>query len=299
MLQRNRFILNQTLDTVAADGLEYFTVHGKHFLMVANRFYNKRNSVYVLYRWETGTFKEIQRITPFNGFQNGMHFFTINTRNFMSFANYGSNQVSIYEWKNETFGNKTQNISIKSPTKCSTFTINTITYIACGSSVQSSATTVLKWSGNRFQLHHNLPSMYVEGHLHSFKANSIDYLAIANYCKAERNNFVFDIDSYIYRWNGNVFVLHQSIPTHGALDCDSFMTSDGEVFLIVANSQTNSGAKFNVKSAVYNMANNKFNLYQQLPTAQAVNVHAFRHKGKQYLAVVSHIGGKSAVYIWK
>ena len=87
-------------------------LHGKHFLMVANRFYNKRNSVYVLYRWETGTFKEIQRITPFNGFQNSMHFFTINTRNFMSFANYGSNQVSIYEWKNETFGNKTQNISI-------------------------------------------------------------------------------------------------------------------------------------------------------------------------------------------
>ena len=102
--------------------------------------------------------------------------------------------------------------------------------------------------------------MYVVGHLHSFKANGIDYPAIANYCKAERNNFVFDIDSYIYRWNGNVFVLHQSIPTHGALDCDSFMISDGEVFLVVASSQTNSGAKFNVKSAVFNMANNKFNL---------------------------------------
>ena len=60
---------------------------------------------------------------------------------------------------------------------------------------------------------------------------------------------------------------------------------------------------YKVKSAVYKMADNKFNLYQQLPTTGAEYVHAFTHKGKQYLAVVKNYGGKShkvdsPVYIW-
>ena len=41
------------------------------------------------------------------------------------------------------------------------------------------------------------------------------------------------------------------------------------------------------------MADNKFNLYQQLPTTGAEYVHAFTHKGKQYLAVVNNYDGKS------
>ena len=35
------------------------------------------------------------------------------------------------------------------------------------------------------------------------------------------------------------------------------------------------------------MADNKFNLYQQLTSTGAEYVHAFSHKGRQYLAVVN------------
>ena len=74
------------------------------------------------------------------------------------------------------------------------------------------------------------------------------------------------------------------------------------MFLVVANSYTEKGAGFNVKSAVYKMADNKFSLYQQLPSAGAYYVHAFTHKGEQYLAVVNNHDGRrfnidSPVYI--
>ena len=52
------------------------------------------------------------------------------------------------------------------------------------------------------------------------------------------------------------------------------------------------------------MVDNKFNLYQQLPAAGANRVHAFTHKGKQYLAVVSTRNDvyeppkDSPVYVW-
>ena len=139
VLQQNKFKLNQTINSYGALDVEYFTIHGEHFLVAAG----------VLYRWETGTFKEIQRIPAIAIID--IHYFTINTRKFMSVCKAGSNQVSIYEWKNQKFSNKLQNIAIKSPSRCNTFAIKDIMYIACGRAVYSSATTVLKWSENRFQ----------------------------------------------------------------------------------------------------------------------------------------------------
>ena len=70
------------------------------------------------------------------------------------------------------------------------------------------------------------------------------------------------------------------------MDWDSFTTA-GDVFIAVANRYIISGARYNVKSAVYKMAKNKFKLYQQLPTTGAEYIHAFTHNGKQYLAVVN------------
>ena len=83
---------------------------------------------------------------------------------------------------------------------------------------------------------------------------------------------------------------------------DSFTVADA-VFLVVANRYTENGARYQVKSAVYKMTGNMFNLYQQLSTTGASYVHAFTHGGRQYLAVVNGFVGKgfnldSSVYIW-
>ena len=209
-------------------------------------------------------------------------------------------KVSIYEWKNEKLSDKIQDIQITYAFRCNTFTIHNITYITCGKGwARRNAVTVLKWSGKQFEPFQDLPSSNVEGRPHIFHANGTVYLAIANFQSPVGYNP--DTDSFIYRWNGIKFVHHQSIPTHGAMGWDSFSTAAGEVFLVVANRYTQ-GYREKAKSAVYKMANNKFNLYQKLPTTWPKYLHAFTHKGKQYLAVTTQVNiikrAESSVYIW-
>ena len=170
----------------------------------------------------------------------------------------------------------------------------------CGKvSVSANAITILKWSGKKFEPFQNLPSSYVESRPHIIHANGTVYLAIANFQNSLGYNS--DTGSFIYRWNGIKFVHHQSILTHGARGWDSFSTTDGEVFLVVANSYSRR-YRYEAKSAVFKMANNKFNLYQKLPITWAENVHTFTHKGKHYLAVRTNVNQleklNSSVYIW-
>ena len=292
VLQQDNFTLNQTIDSYNLSTVEHFTIHGDHFLVLASI------DGSVMYKLEAGKLKEIRSITA--NTPNDIHYFTINTRKFMAVSDPFSHQVSIYEWNCYRLGNKTQEIAIKYPSKCNTFYINNSTYIACGSSVRIN-TTILKWSGSQFELFQDLPTRYVLGRPHSFNANGVLYLAIPN---SRIRSKLGGIESYIYHWDGTKFVHHQSIPTHGARDWSSFTTSDGQVFLVVANYCAASGAQYNVKSAVYKMANSKFNLYQKLPTIGAAYVHAFTHKGTQYLAAINNFDGKSfllnsAVYVWK
>ena len=106
VLQNNTFTLNQTLDTSGITDVEYFTIHGEHFLAVVNALDGKSTKEgFVLYRFEAETFKEIQHIPIYN--VQDIHYFIINTRIFMANSMTFSNQVSIYELKN----NKTQNIA--------------------------------------------------------------------------------------------------------------------------------------------------------------------------------------------
>ena len=254
-----------------------------------------------MYRWEAGKFKEFQRI-PTKGVTD-THYFTIDTRKLISFSNsmYGVHEVSIYEWKNGKFSKKIQDIQIRNPCRCNTFAIHSITYISCGRDYTAQTVPILKWSGKEFEPVQDLPSSTLFGRPHFVHVNDSVYLAIANLRKPGNNDY-YDINSSIYRWNSTKFVHHQSILTHNAMGWDSFTTAR-EVFLVVANLYTNSRARFNVKSAVYKMADNRFNLYQKLRTTGAAYVHAFTHKGKQYLAVVNRYNDytctqDSYVYIW-
>ena len=302
VLQKNKFTLNQTLDSFSVWGLEYLTIHGHHFLVVASRYskYGNSQDRTVVYRLEAGEFKEFQLI-PTNRVTD-THYFTVNTRKFLSFSNnkYGSTKVSIYKWKNEKFSYKIQDIQITTPYRCNTFTTHNITYMACGKGWASAdAVTVLKWSGKIFKPFQDLPSLYVQGRPHIIRANGTVYLAVANFQNPMNKP---DIDSFIYRWNGIKFVHHQSIPTHGAKGWDSFSTAAGEVFLVLANRYSLSITGNKVKTAVYKMADNKFNFYQKLPNGWTECVHAFTHKGKQYLAVSTYKSviekSESFVYIW-
>jgi len=72
-MENNRFILNQTLSTHGAYGLEHFTIDGAHYMAIANYHDGgyKQNSV--IYKWGKGKFEEFQFIST-NG-ASGFKFF--------------------------------------------------------------------------------------------------------------------------------------------------------------------------------------------------------------------------------
>ena len=78
VLHKNNFTLSQTLVTFGAKDVEYFSIHGNHFLAVANSYNQDSDSV--VYRWEAGKFKEFQRISTES--VRGLHYFTINLLNY-------------------------------------------------------------------------------------------------------------------------------------------------------------------------------------------------------------------------
>ena len=295
LLQQRNFVINQTLDIFGARSVQHFSIQDEHFLAVANHYDGSSYNVNsIVYKWEAGQFKEFKPI-PTSGAID-LHYFADIERKYILVTNYRTGLISIYEWKSGRFNAMKENISLKWPYRCQSFVINNTTYIACGTGLIADAVSVFKWS-DRFELFQTLSSKFVYGRPHSFNANGTLYLAIGNHKNP------YDTDSLIYRWDGAKFVHHQSIRTHAAMGWDSFTTAEGDVFLIVANVRTVGSDGYHVKSAVYKMTGNKFNLYQQLPTTGAGYVHAFTHKGRQYLAVVNQYNGSSynldsQVYIW-
>ena len=62
-MQNERFVLNQTLSTHGAYGIEHFTIDGVHYMAIANYYDGgyKQNSV--IYKWGKGKFEEFQLIS--------------------------------------------------------------------------------------------------------------------------------------------------------------------------------------------------------------------------------------------
>ena len=208
--------------------------------------------------------------------------------------------MSIYEWQNGKFGNKIQDIQIKDPRKCNTFTTRHHAFIACGriSDDSAVATTVLHWSGKQFVLFRDLATSSVYGPPNIFIAYGAVYFASTLNSGQSDGSAIFD-------FIGIKFIYHQSTQIQ-AKDLKFFTTAEREVFVTVANYQyytLQSNPRQKVKSAVYKMADKKLFLYQQLPTTGAVYIHVFKHKGKIYVAVVNCFNGtgynlNSQIYIW-
>jgi hypothetical protein len=99
--------------------------------------------------------------------------------------------------------------------------------------------------------------------LKSFIINDTAYLAIANY----QNDVSYEINSQVFRWNGNKFILFQEIPTSGGVNPD-FFEIDGKKFLAFGN-YVNNKNDHTIKSVIYQWDGNKFQPFQEIPTIGA------------------------------
>ena len=123
----------------------------------------------------------------------------------------------------------------------------------------------------------------------SFTHNDETFLAFAN----RRNVAGFNIESFLYKWNGSGFVLFQSIPTRGALTMHPFEICD-ETFLVVANERG--------KTVVYRFSGSQFIKYQEMVYG-ANDIMSFEYKGHTYLAIARYTKGggyniNSELYKW-
>ena len=275
--QTGKFNLYQTLQTRGAFGLEYFSIADKHFLALANHYDGvTRQLDSAVYQWNGTRFVVFQKI-PTKGTWD-ITFFNINRQNYLTVANYYdgstySTKSVIYKWSSSKF-NKFQEIPTEGARGCAVFVINNDTFIAFANRYNfkqnyAVKSTVFKWSGGHFV---KLQSLQTYGALgvNSVNINGDTFLAFANRRKLAGK---FNIDSSIYKWDGNKFVLFQSIPTRGASAWHPFVIS-GQTFLGVANTYDDS-QKHNTQSVVYQACGAQFIKYQEIPTHGARDMTTF------------------------
>ena len=295
-LNENSFTLNQTLATFSAFDAEYFSIDGSHFVMLTNS-ENGTTSVINsdIYKWQGEKFEIFQQLVT--NYATDSHFFSIGKQKFLAVSNLHSLNSFIFEWKEGRFV-KIQEIPTTSPRGLSTADINNDTYVIVGSFTASDSTKVFKWTGSQFVYFHSLASTNAI-QVHSFEANGSALVAIANY---QSKSGKYDTDSFIYRWNGSSFILHQSLPTHGAHSLRSFCAGN-TTYIVVANYRGQHEG-YNVRSEVYELRNGKFVPYQLLETTGASGLITYDHNGQRYLAVSQYRNStgyniNSLVFIWK
>ena len=285
-MENKRFILNQTLSTLGAYGIEHFTIGEVHYMAIANNFDHmhgyKQNSA--IYKWSTGKFEEFQ-VIPTNG-ASGVKFFTIEGDHYLAVAEYrgGGSARSIdsfvYKWKQGRFV-KYQNILTDSARACDSIVIANETFLVYANyyhpqNKYNTESNVYKWSGGHFL---KFQSVQTQGAYSAkfFRVNGHVFLAFANHYTGSKGN----TNSPIYKWDGVKFTLFQEIPTQGAMEMHPF-EMNGEMFLAISNHHGDSGG-YSVRSVLYKASGAQFTLYQDLQTFGAQGVHATVHKGQRYL----------------
>ena len=284
-----KFSLYQTIDTAGAWDIEYFVIADKHYLAVANT--HDGGSAYklnsVIYQWNGHQFAVFQNI-PTNG-ATSVTFFQILQEQFLTIANsfdgtsHRINSV-IYKWKDNQF-EKFQDIGTVGAEGSTVFAINSETFIVFANYGDHRSyrvdSTVFKWSGKRFVKMQDLQTTGAYD-VKALNINDDTFLAFANHQSGEHT---YNVNSSIYKWDGNKFIVFQLIPTHGAFAWHSFLIC-GETFLGVAN-WGNHRTGDNTKSVVYQYAGQKFIKYQEISTKEASDMTSYEYKGHLYLVITS------------
>ena len=116
-----------------------------------------------------------------------------------------------------------------------------------------------------------------------FKSNGDIFLAFANH----HNGNTYNLESFIYKWNGSKFVLFQSIPTRGASALYPFVVC-GQMFVAAVNFYDENVQRYSTTSDVYQFTGGHLIKRREIPTEAALAVTAFEFKNQFYVVIVSY-----------
>lgn len=94
-----------------------------------------------------------------------------------------------------------------------------------------------------------------------------------------------DIDALVYRWQGERFIPHGTLPVPGGEDAE-FFTIGKRAFLATASLRTGSGPySLDAPSGIFELIDGRFVPFQQIPTFAAKQCKHFRIGARDFLAL--------------
>lgn len=118
------------------------------------------------------------------------------------------------------------------------------------------------------------------------------------------NGTTYNVNSKLYKWNGNTFEFYQSLAAYGAMDWEAF-SIEGAYYLAVANFFNSEDSGYNTDSLIYKWDNTTSNFvpYQSIPTNGAFDWEYFTIGDDRFLAVANYRNKStcninSRVYKW-
>ena len=167
--------------------------------------------------------------------------------------------------------------------------------VACERSALGSGQTdsiLFRWSGTHFDVGSLIPTSRAH-ELYPFTVGCDAYIGVSNYY----NGLTHNIDSKIYRLNGNTLIEHASLATRGAVAMEAF-TIKSEHFLAVANSHDEESGSSRTSSVIYKMDGPNFVQFQEIQTAKAAHVHFFSTADGCSALAVANWAGMAELYKW-
>lgn len=283
------FMEVQSLQASGGRDLRYFTIGRERFLALAQTWDGTTPDIDShIYRWDGTSFVPFQSIPTH--WATEWEFFTIGADNYLVVANnhtIGNFDIDshIYRWDGSQFV-LFQAIPTRGASGWKFFTINNEPYLVVANNGGNYKnynvdSVVYKWDGAKFV---EFQSLATNAALRweFFTLDGSAFLAVANY--STDFTATFNIDSKIYRWDGNKFTEFQAIPTSGA-HYWKFFTIGEHHFLAVANLHSGPNrTNLAIDSKIFIWNGSKFVEFQAIPTTGAVSWDFVSFRGYHYLA---------------
>jgi hypothetical protein len=238
----------QQIYTYAAKQAYYFSIDKRHFLALANGVLppnetkptDETNSK--IYEWDGQKFVLFQTIPSSWGYS--FKAFKINESFFLAFAD-NLNKSTLYRWEGSQFKSY-QDFPGGGGRAFEFFTIKNENYLAFANLLSDSV--LYKWDGKQFKKEQLFEGVGGRNFTY-FQHNNKHYLMRVNFITGGRETPKTNLESPLYQWNGEKWIVVDTIPTFGGVSSHAF-EMDNSLFLTVANSLSKD-VRFKVNSVIY------------------------------------------------
>lgn len=289
--EQGKFVPYQRIPSHGNEGLNFFHLDGKPFLIVASirtgakAPYNL-HAYSILYQWDGKYFYPVQQFAGMA--TKEWYFFRLGKRAFLAQANGVVNpklpantntDSQIFEWNGTQFA-PFQTIPSKWGYGWIFFTLDNQHYLAFADHIGHS--TLYKWNSHQFA---PFQEFNVDGGraFDFFTIGKQHFLAFAN----------IKHDSQIYRWDGKQFTLFQTLAGKGGRSF-AFFRNHNHYYLLLVKHILGSRDKPTtaLQSPLYKWNGQQFEVIQTLPSFGAVKAHYFVMNDHSFLTLANSLSAE-------